>query len=500
VDDTEPDQQSDLSRRSMLKGLGALAAGTALAACSSSSKSTSPSTTAARTPTSTGRTTTSTTSPRVLKPGSLPNPALKEGTETLPQIEHIVVVMMENHSYDDHFGMLKRGDGFKLGADGLPIDANLYTDGKLLKAFHMPSTCQLDGSPSQNWDSSHTAYNGGRNDGFAKGSGPVAMGYWDSTDIPFYYGLAETFPLCDRYFCSVLAQTYPNRRFLVAGTAGGIISTTTESLLAPAPPNGTIFERLNAHGITWCNYYNDLPAAVGVIPTVAVKNEHRVAKTSRFITDAAAGKLPSISFVDPNFSIQSEEDPQDIRQGERFAAAIINAAMHGPAWSKTLLIWTYDEHGGYYDHVPPPAAVKPDNIPPKIQVPPNLPGAYDRYGFRVPTVIVSPYARRDYVSHVVHDHTSILKLIETKWNLPALTYRDAHADNLLDSIDFESKPAFMEPPTLPAPALPASVDVLPTATAAATDHCTPKNPGGTIPPPHAIVPASEAPKLRVGAT
>jgi len=460
VDNAEPDRQSDLSRRSVLKGLGALAAGTALAACSSSSKSASPSTTSPPTPATTGRTTTSTTSPRVLNPGDLPNPALPAGTETLPQIEHIVVVMMENHSYDDHFGMLKRGDGFKLGADGLPLDANLYTDGKLLKAFHMPSTCQLDGSPSQNWDSSHTAYNGGRNDGFVKGSGPVSMGYWDRTDIPFYYGLAETFPLCDRYFCSVLAQTYPNRRFLVAGTAAGIISTTTDALLAPAPPNGTIFERLNAHGITWCNYYNDLPAAVGVIPTVAVKNQHRVAPTSKFITDAAA--------------------------------------MHGPAWSKTLLIWTYDEHGGYYDHVPPPAAVKPDNIPPDIHVPPNRPGAYDRYGFRVPAVIVSPYARRDYVSHVVHDHTSILKLIETKWNLPVLTHRDAHADDLLDSIDFESKPAFMDPPTLPAPALPASVEV--DTTAAATDHCTPKNPGGTIPPPAAIVPASQASKLRVGAT
>ena len=106
--------------------------------------------------------------------------------------------MMENHSYDDHFGMLKRGDGFKLGTDGLPLDANLYTDGKLLKAFHMPSTCQLDAQPGQNWNASHTAFNNGRNDGFVNGSGPVAMGYWDGTDIPFYYGLAETFPVADR--------------------------------------------------------------------------------------------------------------------------------------------------------------------------------------------------------------------------------------------------------------------------------------------------------------
>jgi phospholipase C len=324
------------------------------------------------------------------------------------------------------------------------------------------------------------------------------MGYWDETDIPFYYGLGKTFPVADRWFCSVLAQTYPNRRFLVAGTAAGIISTSTDALLSPPPPNGTIFDRLDAHGITWRNYYNDLPG-LAVIPTIVTgKRQHQTSKTTQFLTDAAAGKLPAVSYVDPNFGVQSEEDPQDIRQGERFAAAIINATMQGPKWSKTLLIWTYDEHGGYYDHVPPPRAIRPDNIPPEIHVPPDLPGAYDRYGFRVPAVIVSPYARRNYVSHVVHDHTSVMKLIETKWNLGALTYRDANADNLLDSVDFRSKPAFLEPPTLPAPALPASVAI--DASSQATDHCVAGKPGGPIPPPSALVPLSEASRLRVGAT
>ena len=484
-----------LSRRSVLKGLGALAAGTALAACVSSTKSTLPSSTTAR-PLPSSSTSTPGPAP-IRRPGSLPNPKLPAGTDTMPQIEHIVVLMMENHSYDDHFGMLSRGDGFKLGSDGLPIDANLYTDGKLLKAFHMPSSCQLDSSPSQSWDSSHTAFANGRNDGFVKGSGPVAMGYWDQTDIPFYYGLGETFPLADRWFSSVMAQTYPNRRFLIAGTAAGIVSTTGAALIAPEPPNGTVFEQLHAHGITWRNYYNDLPAAIGVIPKVLAKYPHNIAKDDQFLADAAAGKLPSVSYVDPNFSHQSEEDPQDIRIGEQFAAKIINAVMYGPAWAKTLLVWTYDEHGGYYDHVPPPRAIKPDNIPPDITVPPYLPGAYDRYGFRVPAVIVSPYARKKYVSHVVHDHTSILKLIETKWNLPALTFRDANADNLLDSLDFTGKPAFLEPPALPAPALPASANTA--ALAAANDHCTEKHPGGTIPPREAVVSASEASSLRVGA-
>jgi len=493
-DSETSDENVALSRRSILKGLGALAAGSAFAACTPGGSRASrtlptPPTRLARLMSSPGNV--------VRQPGSLPNPKLPAGTDTLPQIEHIVVLMMENHSYDDHFGMLKRGDGFKLGRDGLPLDANPYTQGKLLKAFHMPSTCQLDGKPSQAWDVSHTAYDNGRNDGFVTGSGPVAMGYWDSTDIPFYYGLAQTFPVADRWFSSVLAQTYPNRRFLIAGTAAGIVSTSTASLLAPAPPNGTIFDRLDAHGISWRDYYTDVPA-VAVIPSVLKNNAHNLAKSSQFITDAAAGKLPALSFVDPNFGHQSEEDPQDIRQGERFAAAIIDAAMHGPGWEKTLLIWTYDEHGGYYDHVAPPTAIEPDSIPPEIHVPPDLPGGYNRYGFRVPSVIVSPYARKNYVSHVVHDHTSILKLVETKWNLPALTFRDANADNLLDSLDFTSKPAFLHPPTLPAPGLPASVTI--DTSSATADHCTEGSPGGTIPPTSAVVPASEASTLRIGAS
>ncbi len=482
-----------LSRRSVLKGIGAVAAGSAVAAYAAGGGANAAPRALAN-PAKRARSK-SALPDTIRKPGSRPNPKLPIGTDTMPKIEHIVVLMMENHSFDDHFGMLKRGNGFKLGADGLPIDANPSPDGTYLKAFHMPSSYQLASHPGQAWDTSHTAYADGRNDGFVTGSGPVAMGYWDATDIPFYYGLGKTFPVADRWFCSVLAQTYPNRRFLMAGTAAGIISTNLKDLTAPAPPNGTIFDQLTAHKISWKNYYTNLPS-VRIIAGQGKHKSHFV-KTSQFLTDAAAGKLPSFSLVDPDFSHQSEEDPQDIRQGERFAAAIINAVMHGKNWAKTLLIWTYDEHGGYYDHVAPPAAIKPDNIPPEIVVPPNLPGGYDRYGFRVPAVIVSPYARRNYVSHVVHDHTSILKLVETKWNLPALTYRDANADNLLDSLDFISKPAFLKPPKLPAPGLPASILIDPTAST--TDLCTEGNPG-TIPPPDAIVPASAAGGLRIGAT
>jgi phospholipase C len=460
-----------------IAGAGVAAAG--IAGCSSSSKSTSPTTTAG------GSVSTPTSVPKpVRRPGTRPNPTLAEGTDTIPKIEHIVIMMMENHSFDGRFGMLGRGDGFKLDASGKPLDANPLPDGRLLRSFHMPSTCQLNAHPGQNWVASHTSYDNGKNDGFVRASGPVAMGYWERDDIPFYYGLASTFPLCDRYFCSALAQTYPNRRFLIAGTASGVVTTSASNLGKFAPANGTILDQLHAHDISWRDYYTDLPG-VAVILKNATTYSKNLSPIDQFYTDAKAGTLPAVSFVDPNFDQQSEENPQNIAEGENFAAKVVNALFDSPNWKNSVLIYTYDEHGGYYDHVPPPPAIKPDNIPPGADAV-GIKGAYDRYGFRVPTVIVSPFAKRDYVSHTVHDHTSIMKLIETKWNLPALTYRDANASDLLDSLDLQGPPAFAEPPSLPKPGK--------------LGTCMPGNPGGPIPPASAIVPAGPAASLRIGAS
>jgi len=412
-------------------------------------------------------------------PGSLPDPSLPEGTDTLPQIEHVIILMMENHSFDNYFGVLDPRIGLPL-SHGVPAVSNPDGQGNLIHAFHMPSTCQLIARPGQDWNSSHISYNDGLNDGFVLASGPVAMGYWTGEDIPFYYGLARTFPLASRWFGSTLCQTYPNRRFLMAGTAAGIINTSTAALAAPPPPNGNIFERLDAHGISWLNYYSDLPS-VFILSKYAQQHFNKQVPVSQFFTAAAAGTLPSVSLVDPLFNGGgSEENPDDIRVGEQFAAQVINAVLSGPAWPTTLLVWLYDEHGGYYDHVPPPAAIAPDDIPPNL-APGDEPGGYDRYGFRVPAVIVSPYARRNYISPVVRDHTAILKFIERKWNLGALTFRDANADDLFDCLDFANPPAFLEPPTLPAPALAASNPLA----------CTPGDPG-TIPPADAVSPASRA--------
>jgi phospholipase C len=390
------------------------------------------------------------------RPDSLPFPHLRAGTEGMPQIKHVVVLMMENHSFDNLLGMVPhrvpgraKVDGFTI-AHGQPVEVNLDTDGTKVLARPMSSPCQLVGHPGQNWNASHLSWDGGRNDGFVKASGPVAMSFWDNTDLPFTYSLVKHFPVGNRYFCSVLAQTYPNRRFLFCGTASGLVATNGQTLQVHAA-NGTIFDRLDAHHIEWADYYQQIASPLIVPGFFTNARKKRLKKIDQFFTDARSGKLPAFTFLDPNYNTTSEENPQDVQVGERFVAKVVKALMHSPAWENTAFFLTYDEHGGYYDHVPPPRAIKPDNIAP-IPVPggpPLAPGGYDRYGFRVPTVVVSPWARPHYVSNVVQDHTSITAFIEHKWNLPAMTFRDANAHPMTDYFDFTA-PAFATPPKLAA--------------------------------------------------
>src|SRR5580698_4147009 len=452
-------------------------------------------------------------------PGERPRPDLPAGSDLIPKIKHIVVLMMENHSYDNYLGtMAGRGDGLPLGADGTPTAVNVLPNGQRIPAHHLPSTVQVGGDPTQTWNASHISYGGGDNSGFAAsvwqtvpgGDPALPMGYWTEADLPFYHGLAGTFPVADRWFCSCLGPTFPNRRFLIAGTAHGLIDDLPWNLV-DYPKAGTIFDTLSKNGISWVNYHNVHPAKVvftrllgargllllrrlcqigrwlpgvtnavrgnksftaDLYPLGLARCVNHLRTTQQFFADAAAGTLPSVSIVDPDFGAYSEENPQDIALGESFSCAVVNAVMNGPAWESTLLLWIYDEHGGYYDHVPPPAAVAPDDVPARnwqlshpwarrllrVLSPKSLkalenaddgPVTFERYGFRVPAVIVSPYARPDFVLSEVLDHTSVLKLIEEKWNLPPLTHRDAAAVSPLGALDLSAPPAFLKPPLLP---------------------------------------------------
>jgi phospholipase C len=430
--------------------------------------------------------------------GGRPRPDLPPGTDLLPLIKHIVVLMQENHSYDNYLGSLHNNARFPL--------------------HHLTSTIQEKDNPTQTWRASHLQYRKGFEESVPltiRGGDPrVPMGYWTERELPFYYGLARTFPVADRWFCSCLGPTFPNRRFLISGTAHGLIDDLLWDVI-DFPPGGTIFDALCDAGISWTNYHNVNSVRVllsrlfgGVRGLTALRRMAQVGRwlppvadavrgnktftadiyplglaramlhlrsLKQFFADADAGTLPAVSIVDPDFGEFSEENPQDISKGESFAAEVINRVMHGKGWPHTLLIWTYDEHGGYYDHVIPPAAVAPDDVPARnFQIADSPawlrrlfrkpfadlenidagPPSYDMLGFRVPTAIISPYARPDFVTSRVYDHTSILKLIEQKWNLPALTRRDAAAESPLDALNLEAPPAFATPPRLPAPKLP----------------------------------------------
>ncbi len=387
----------------------------------------------------------------LLPPDTLPYPHLPAGTDTLPQVEHVVILMMENHSFDDHFGALGRGDGLSVAHDGTPLNFNPAPGGGYILSFPMPNTATpVGGHISQSWDASHLCWDNGTNAGFAQTCGPASMGHFTGDQLPFYYSLASQFPIGDRYFASVMGQTYPNRRFLIAATALGNVATNATGISATDAPNGTIFDRLDSHGITWKDYFPDLPTAALFLPEfLNNRTDGRMAPINQFLADAAAGQLPQFSLVDP-YTNFSEEDG-DISIGEAYAARVIDAVLTSPNWPSTAMFLVYDEHGGWYDHVPPQPAVRPDDVPPEITVPPDQPGGYDFTGFRVPCVVISPFARRKFVSHIVHEHTSLLKFVETKWNLPAMTYRDANATNMFEFFKFEGRPHFIEPPPLQAP-------------------------------------------------
>jgi phospholipase C len=420
-------------------------------------------------------------------PGSRPYPAIAAGTDMLPEIENVVVLMMENHSYDNFFGMLgrgpfqaPRGDGYTIAADGYPTATNPQSNGSLQRAFHMPNTCQSSGSPSQEWAACHQQYANGANSGFViSPSGPVAMGYWDQQDLPFTYALASEFPVGDRWFCSMLGQTDPNRRFLFAATSMGMTDDIPDSSQLPpfvlSPPNGTIFNSLTSHGISWTNYsevVTTLNESMNLYPVPDGKYDStNVKSTAQFVSDAKAGKLPSFTFIDPNYDTTSQENPQNISLGETFVQMVVEAIGSSPQWRKTVLIITYDEHGGYYDHVPPPVALAPDDIAPVVPSGEQTYDGFRRYGFRVPSVVVSPYSKKDYVSHMVYDHTSVLAFLEKKFNLPAFTKRDANANDLFDFLDLNAMAK--QQPTFPE---------LPSLAKAGGFTCTPGDPG-TIPPP-----------------
>jgi phospholipase C len=367
----------------------------------------------------------------------------------LAALQHIVVLMQENRSYDNYFGPLHR-EG-QPASDPVPK----RPAGSTIVPFHQSAMCEV-ADLNHSWTGTHAEINNGAMNGFtaqnvvaADPTGSRALGYYDSSDLRLYYRLANTFGIGDRYFASVPGPTYPNRFYEMAGTSFGHIKND------PPPAGGwtqpSIFGRLQQAGISWAVYDAQFPTA-SFFADVQAHMDH-VKPFSQYLTDAKAGTLPQVAFVEPTYigSVTTETDehpPANPQLGQQFSESVVHGLMTSPNWSSSALVVTWDEHGGYDDHVAPPAAPKPDDIAPLLG-PGDVAAGFDRYGVRVPVLVVSPFSKPHFVSHVVSDHTSILSLIEHRFKLAPLTRRDAQANSLLEYFDF-AHPHFRTAPALPA--------------------------------------------------
>jgi phospholipase C len=362
----------------------------------------------------------------------------KPGPPPLPPpatsgIDHVVLVMMENRSFDHFLGWLPGADGMQAGLSYRDSGGTAHPTHELAPDFqgcafldpghsYGDGRVQYDGGPCDGWllnGSDAAAANPAQaNDGFA-------IGYYTQADLPFLGSAAAAWTVGDRYFAGIMAETYPNRLMQHAAATDRLVNTTAVSSLP------TIWDRLAAAGLTGTYYFSDVPfLALWGSKYAAISKPF-----SQFLADAAAGTLPAVAFVDPRFTDEpsgtsADDHPHaDVRNGEAFLNQIYDAVRNGPGWAHTVLVINFDEWGGFFDHVPPPTAP----IPAATAATGDADG---RLGFRVPLLVISPLARRGFVSHETFDHTSILRMIEWRWGLTPLTVRDATANNLADLLDF----------------------------------------------------------------
>ncbi len=333
-------------------------------------------------------------------------------------IDHIIVVTMENRSFDHLLGWLPGADARQSGLTypdrtGVPRPTHRLTDFR---------NCGF-ADPNHSFTGGRVEYNGGACDGWLKADGNdlFAIGYYTASDLSFLGQAAPRWTVLDRYFCPIMGPTYPNRLLSIAAQTDRLANTLVASTLP------TIWDRLASANLTGRNY----GAGLTTSSLWGFRYASIITSIASFYSDAAAGTLPNVAFVDPDFSStnsNSYHPPGDIRNAEAFLGSIYTAVTTGPGWGKSLLIITFDEWGGFFDHVPPPVAP----IPPGERQIGNTDGLR---GFRVPTILISPFAKRGNVSSRVYDHSSVLRLIEARWNLEPLTVRDASANNLMDEID-----------------------------------------------------------------
>lgn len=347
-------------------------------------------------------------------------------------LEHVVVVMMENRSFDHMLGWLPNARGMQQGL------TYVDRDGAEHSTHHLAGDTKgcVHPDPSHSYQGGREQLNGGSMDGFLRSgrNDAFAIGYYRENDRPFLGALARNYTTLDRYFCSVLGPTYPNRFFQHAAQTDRVTNTLEISKLP------TIWDQLEARGVSARYYYSNVP----FLALWGAKYARIAAPYRRFLADAAAGTLPAVSFVEPRFTLgggsrSNDDNPHaDIRAGDWFLARTFRALSRGPGWPRTAFIVNYDEWGGFFDHVAPPRAAAPNGADPDVVDGRAL------LGFRVPAVVASPWTRGNpslpRVGRTAFDHTSVLKLIQWRWGVPPLTARDGSNDtgNLAELFRWDS--------------------------------------------------------------
>lgn len=345
-------------------------------------------------------------------------------------IRHVIVVMRENRSFDHLLGTAPASF------------TNLDPSGKVVAPFHAKTTCLKSNAPHQ-WDGMHAGVNDGAMDGFVKNAanwtftdGHFAMSFYDATDLPFEHWLVNTWASSDRHFASVRSGTIPNRDFMLLATNDGVRGTGAGIPNASTP---TLFDALDAAGLTW-GAYSDSEILSGAL---GWNTDSPGCYCERDLFERIdTGTLPNVVFVDATPGLNDDHPPADLQRGEAWVRELYQHVIASPQWARTAMIWTYDEGGGFADHVPPPNQAC-------VARPGTVDDAYFELGVRVPFVVVSPYARPGLVSHVPQEHTAVTRFIETIFGLPALTARDANSPALLDLFDFSCAPPMLVPPPAP---------------------------------------------------
>ncbi len=354
--------------------------------------------------------------------------------QLLAHVETIVVLCMENRSFDHYLGALRLAEG-RADIDGLTgAESNPNRSGVPVKVHPLADYTPED--PPHSWDACHAQWNNGANDGFVRAHAGTSeadvMGYHVRSQVPVTYALADAGVVCNRWFASCLGPTWPNRFYLHGATSKGRQSNL------PVVGFTSIFDRLAAKRVAATNYYSDVAWATGAYGQLG-----GLATIERFFEDAAAGNLPPFSIIDPNFfggGANDDHPDHDIRLGQALIGSVAGAIAQSPQWKRSLLVVTYDEHGGFYDHVPPPAAIDDE-------------AAFRRLGFRVPSLVIGPTVRRGCAVDNVFEHSSVVATATRRFGLDRLTARGDVAADLSPCID----PRRIAGDTLPPPVIPSVV-------------------------------------------